>query len=70
MEELIEKMKVALASTYAFGLKAQNFHWNVEGANFLQYHEFFEKLYNDASGAVDNFAEEIRALNAYDRCAG
>ena len=65
MEELIEKMKVALASTYAFGLKAQNFHWNVEGANFLQYHEFFEKLYNDASGAVDNFAEEIRALNAY-----
>ena len=65
MEELIEKMKVALASTYAFGLKAQNFHWNVEGTNFLQYHEFFEKLYNDASGAVDNFAEEIRALNAY-----
>lgn len=65
MEELIEKMKVALASTYAFGLKAQNFHWNVEGPNFVQYHEFFENLYNDATGAVDKLAEEIRALNAY-----
>jgi starvation-inducible DNA-binding protein len=65
MEELIEKMKVALASTYAFGLKAQNFHWNVEGPNFVQYHEFFETLYEDATGAVDKLAEEIRALNAY-----
>jgi len=65
MEELIEKMKVALASTYAFGLKAQNFHWNVEGPNFVQYHEFFENLYDDATTAVDKLAEEIRTLNAY-----
>lgn len=65
MEELVEKMKVVLASTFAFGLKAQNFHWNVEGPNFLQYHELFEKIYNDVHGAVDQIAEEIRTLNAY-----
>ena len=65
MEELVEKMKVVLASTYAFGLKAQNFHWNVEGPNFFQYHDLFAKLYDDVHGAVDQIAEEIRTLNAY-----
>lgn len=65
MEELVEKMKVVLASTYAFALKSQNFHWNVEGPNFLQYHDLFAKLYEDTSDAVDQIAEEIRTLNAY-----
>ena len=53
MDELIEQMKVALASTFAFYLKAHNFHWNVEGPNFPQYHSFFETIYSDAWGAVE-----------------
>lgn len=65
MEELINKMKVVLASTFAFYLKAHNFHWNVEGVNFPQYHEFFGNLYEEVHGAVDTIAEEIRALDAY-----
>jgi starvation-inducible DNA-binding protein len=65
MDELIEQMKVALASTFAFYLKAHNFHWNVEGANFPQYHSFFEGIYTDAWGAVDGIAEHLRTLNSY-----
>ena len=65
MDELIEQMKVALASTFAFYLKAHNFHWNVEGANFPQYHSFFEGIYTDAWGAVDGIAEHLRTLGAY-----
>lgn len=65
MEELINKMKVVLASTFAFYLKAHNFHWNVEGVNFPQYHEFFGNLYEEVHGAVDAIAEQIRALDAY-----
>jgi len=65
MEELINKMKVVLASTFAFYLKVHNFHWNVEGVNFPQYHEFFGNLYEEVHGAVDTIAEEIRALDAY-----
>jgi starvation-inducible DNA-binding protein len=65
MEELINKMKIVLASTFAFYLKAHNFHWNVEGVNFPQYHEFFGNLYEEVHGAVDAIAEEIRALDAY-----
>lgn len=65
MEELINKMKVVLASTFAFYLKAHNFHWNVEGVNFPQYHEFFGNLYEEVHGSIDVIAEQIRALDAY-----
>jgi starvation-inducible DNA-binding protein len=65
METLIEIMRKALADTFAMYLKAHNYHWNVEGANFPQYHEFFGNLYEELHGSVDPFAEEIRALDAY-----
>ena len=65
METLIEIMRKVLADTFAMYLKAHNYHWNVEGSNFPQYHEFFGNLYEELHGAVDPIAEEIRALNAY-----
>jgi starvation-inducible DNA-binding protein len=65
MDELIEQMKVSLASTFAFYLKAHYFHWNVEGASFPQYHKFFQKIYEDAFDAVDGIAERLRTLNSY-----
>ena len=65
MEEVIQPLKVAFADTYAFYVKAQNYHWNVEGPMFAMYHEFFGKIYQEVGGAIDTFAEEIRAQNAY-----
>jgi starvation-inducible DNA-binding protein len=65
MNELIEQMKKLLATVYAYGLKAQNFHWNVEGPNFMQYHELFANVYEKAAADVDTVAEHIRALDAY-----
>ena len=65
METLIEIMKKVLADTFALYLKAHSYHWNVEGSNFPQYHEFFGNLYEELHGAVDPIAEEIRSLDAY-----
>lgn len=65
METLIEMMRKVLADTFAMYLKAHNYHWNVKGLNFPQYHEFFGKLYEELHGAIDPIAEEIRALDAY-----
>lgn len=65
MNDLVEQMKVALATVFAFYLKAHYFHWNVEGPNFPQYHNFFGDLYEEVYGSVDQFAEEIRALGSY-----
>lgn len=65
METLIELMKKVLADTFAMYLKTQNYHWNVEGTNFQEYHAFFGTLYDELRGAVDPTAEQIRALGAY-----
>jgi starvation-inducible DNA-binding protein len=65
MDELIQEMKVTLASTFAFYLKAHGFHWNVEGANFPQYHEFLGGVWEEVFGAVDPLAEHLRTLETY-----
>jgi starvation-inducible DNA-binding protein len=62
---LTEQLKVLLATTNVLAIKAQNFHWNVEGSNFPQYHAFFEGYYSDVYGSVDQIAEYIRALDSY-----
>lgn len=62
---LVDLLKIALADTFAFYLKAQNFHWNVEGKDFPQYHGFFGDLYEEVYGAVDTMAELIRTLDSY-----
>ena len=65
MEQLVEALKKALASSFAFYLKTHNYHWNVEGANFSEYHAFLGELYAEVWGAVDLIAEHIRTLDAY-----
>jgi starvation-inducible DNA-binding protein len=65
METLVEMMKKVLSDTFAMYLKSHNYHWNVEGSNFPQYHDFFGNLYEELHGAVDPIAEQIRALDAY-----
>ena len=65
MELLIEKLKALHASNFSFYLKNHFFHWNVEGPNFPQYHELFSTIYEDVFGAVDTYAEHLRALQAY-----
>ena len=62
---LSDDLKVLLASTNALAIKAQNFHWNVEGPDFPQYHSFFETYYNDVYESVDKIAEYIRVLDSY-----
>jgi len=62
---LTDNLKVLLASTQAFAIKSQNFHWNVEGSNFPQYHEFFNTLYEDVNATIDPIAEYIRILGHY-----
>jgi starvation-inducible DNA-binding protein len=62
---LSELLKQLLATNFAYYLKAQMFHWNVEGPDFAQLHKFFAKIYEDAFGAIDPIAEYIRTLEDY-----
>ncbi len=62
---LSDDLKTLLASNFAYYLKAQMFHWNVEGPDFSQLHDFFAEIYGDAYSAVDQIAEYIRTLDDY-----
>ena len=62
---LTDTLKTILATAYALSIKAQNFHWNVEGPDFPQYHDFFGNFYEEVYGAIDRTAELIRQLDSY-----
>jgi starvation-inducible DNA-binding protein len=62
---LIEKLKSILATTFSLYLKAHNYHWNVTGPNFSEYHAFFSDYYTAVHGSVDLYAEHIRMLDSY-----
>lgn len=54
--------KIALSNAFFTSFKAQVFHWNVTGNEFLQLHEFFGEIYKSATESVDVIAEQIRAM--------
>jgi len=63
---LVDDLKVLLATQYAFVIKSQFFHWNVEGPDFAQLHEFFGDIYEEVyDNAIDQTAEFIRILDDY-----
>ena len=62
---LSDALKQFLATTYAYTVKAQHFHWNVEGPDFGQLHKFFQKIYEDAYESIDHTAEYIRTEEEY-----
>ncbi len=62
---VIDDLKRVQADTFAMYAKAHYYHWNVEGPNFVQYHDFLGELYKELHDVVDVIAEEVRALDAY-----
>ena len=62
---LADSLKTLLATNFAYYLKAQGFHWNVEGPDFGELHAFFQNIYEDAYSAIDPTAEYIRYLGEY-----
>ena len=63
---IADDLKILLATEYAFSVKAQLFHWNVEGPDFAQLHEFFGNLYEEVyNNSIDRTAELIRTLDEY-----
>ena len=65
MEKLIAQLKTILGTNFALYLKVHGYHWNIEGSNFPQYHDFLGDLYTSIFEQTDTIAEHIRALNSY-----
>jgi starvation-inducible DNA-binding protein len=62
---LIDELKKVHADAFTFYLKAHFYHWNVEGLNFPQYHDFLQNLYQEVFASIDSLAELIRTLDSY-----
>lgn len=62
---LSDELKTFLGTSYAYFTKAWGFHWNVEGSNFGEMHEFFSNVYEDTQDSIDKIAEFIRTLDEY-----
>lgn len=62
---LVDDLKRVQADSFAFYAKSHFYHWNIEGADFIQYHEFLGEIYGDMVDAVDDVAEQVRQLEAY-----
>jgi starvation-inducible DNA-binding protein len=62
MNELINRLRQWQANSFVLYSTAHGFHWNVEGVLFTQYHEFFEKIFEDVYLTIDEIAEYQRRL--------
>lgn len=65
MNELSAALKIVLSNMYVMYFKGHTYHWNVEGPNFAEYHDFFGDIYGEVYGAIDPTAEHIRTLDVY-----
>ena len=54
-----------LADEYVLYTKVRNYHWNIEGSNFMEMHKFYEDMYNGIDELIDEIAERVRKLGHY-----
>jgi len=62
---LANDLKVLLGSTHVLYTKIHGFHWNIEGDNFPQYHQFLNQFYDEVYESIDTIAEYIRTLDSF-----
>ena len=61
-QKVIDILGNIIADQYILYTKTRNYHWNVTGEDFVQYHKLFEDQYSAIDEDIDEVAERIRAL--------
>ena len=64
-QAVANSLQKLLADEQVLYAKTRNYHWNVEGANFMEMHLFYERLYNELAEVIDEVAERIRIIGHY-----
>ena len=65
MDNLINLLLKSFGNNFTFYIKTHNYHWIVMGKDFPQYHELLAKIYDDAQGQIDEYAEQLRRLGVF-----
>lgn len=61
-EALSKMLNALLADEMLLYIKTKNFHWNVKGVHFTEYHELFDEQAAELLPFIDDIAERVRAL--------
>jgi DNA-binding ferritin-like protein len=61
-QQSIDALNTDLASTYVLYHQLRKHHWNVDGAEYEQLHDWFDDAAEDAEAAADEIAERVTAL--------
>lgn len=62
VEPVIAALSTDLADLYVLYHQLHKHHWNVEGAEHLGLHRWFQEAYEDIEDAADEVAERIQSL--------
>jgi starvation-inducible DNA-binding protein len=65
LQAVSEELNKLLADEVILYIKTRNYHWNIEGPNFIEMHKFYEKHFNDLDEMMDRIAERIRTIGHY-----
>jgi starvation-inducible DNA-binding protein len=62
---LVDDLKTLMATSFSFYIKTANYHWNIEGDDFISYHPWLGEVYSNVYDTIDQLAEYVRTLQAY-----
>lgn len=65
LQSVAKRLNQILADEYILYTKLRNYHWNVEGSNFMELHKLYEDQYTGIDEAIDEIAERVRMLGHY-----
>lgn len=65
LQNVATALQVLLADEFVLYTKTRNYHWNLEGSNFMEMHKFYESQYELLEDVIDEVAERIRTLGHY-----
>jgi starvation-inducible DNA-binding protein len=61
-EQLVDALNTDLAAAYVLYHQIKKHHWNVEGAEFLELHEYLGAIAADLEEGADELAERAQAI--------
>ena len=61
-EQIVDALNTDLAATYVLYHQIKKHHWNVEGAEFLELHEYLGEITADLEEGADVIAERAQAI--------
>jgi starvation-inducible DNA-binding protein len=62
VQAVTEAVNPLIADSFAFYVKAKNFHWHLSGSHFRDYHLLFDEQAEAVFASIDDLAERVRKI--------